>query len=899
MTTIPVNGDAVGKVIPWHTLSIEEVLNKLNSTKLGITTKEATSRIRQFGYNELSEERPPRWIVIFLRQFRGTIIWVLIAASIISAILGEWIDSGAVLSILFLNAFLGSLQEHAAEKGIAALRALATPTARVLRDGVVAQIPVREIVPGDIVELEAGDLIPADLRLVEVASVQVVESALTGESEAVSKQLDANSSKGAALADRQCMLFMGTLVATGIARGVVTATGMNTEVGAIARLLNAQHVQLSTPLQEKMERFGYILIRVALGIVALLFLIGIFRGLPIKELFLTVVSLAIAAVPEGLPAVVTIALGLGVRRMARRGALIRKLYAVETLGSTDVICTDKTGTLTLGHMTARRLFVDGATLELSGEGYNPTGELKQLGAVAPRVESMRLYAEALLGCSSASVVKNEEGQWSAIGDPTEAALVVAAAKAGVDRREFEAANSRVSEFPFDGDRKRRTVIRKSPSGLRAYTNGAPETLLPYCNMYLRDGIPVAMPEEVRHGLEEKNRELASLGFRIIGSASRNIEGDSLPATNDEAECQLTFIGFSALHDPPRLEAQEAIKRCKDAGIRVVMITGDQPRTALSIANTLGITSQASDVLSGPELEQMDDDALFKKVESVAIYARVTATHKLRIVKAWQAHGATVAMTGDGVNDAPALHGADIGIAMGRSGTEVAKQVSAMIITDDNFSTIVVAVEQGRGVFTNIRKTVQYLLAGNFGELLFMMTCIAGGLAIPLRPIHLLWINLVTDGLPALCLAADPISRSVMSRKPSARNKLVDREFILGVLIAGGMTALVTLLVYVWALNANPAFAQTYAFTTLVFCELARSFGARSEREPIWSFSPLSNLRLLIVVVATFAIQIWSHHSAVLATVFQTKMLNLNECLILIAIGLVPLAVLELTKLIRR
>lgn len=889
----------IDRIVPWHTLAVAEVFSRLESNESGLSSTEAALRLERFGANELREERAPSWVKIFLRQFQGPIIWILIGAAIIAALLGDWLDSSAVMAIMLLNAILGSLQEHSAEKAIVALRALATPTARVLRDGAVVQLPARVLVPGDVIQLEAGDLVPADACVLNAASVRVVESALTGESEPVSKVSAVVPSEKAPLAERTNMLFMGTLVATGMARAVVTSTGMTTEVGSIASLLQTEPQQTKTPLQEKMESFGRVLIRTALGIVILLFLVGIIRGLPINELFLTVVSLAVAAVPEGLPAVTTIALGLGVRRMARQGALIRKLHAVETLGSTNVICTDKTGTLTVGQMTTRRLFVDGATFELSGEGYSPLGEMKQIGSATVPRQSIQLLADTLLGCSSATISNRDGGQWSAIGDPTEAALVVAAMKMGVDQQAFEAANPRVIDFPFDSDRKRKTVIRRNQKGLRAYTNGAPETLLACCTAYVRDGSPVAMAQEAKRYLQEINLELASLGFRVISSAYRDFAAHCPPQDIQDAEQKLTFVGFNALYDPPRSDVHEAVKQCMNAGIRVIMITGDQPRTALSIANTLNIASKTSEVLTGLELDEMNDDALFEKVASVAIYARVTAAHKLRIVRAWQAHGAIVAMTGDGVNDAPALHGADIGVAMGRGGTEVAKQASVMVITDDNFSTIVAAVEQGRGVFANIRKSTQYLLAGNFGELLFMGACISGGVPIPLKPIHLLWINLVTDGLPALCLAADPLSPDVMSKKLDARHELVDKNFLIGVLLAGGTTALITLLVYLWALGADPATSQTYAFSMLVFCELTRSLGARSEHEPLWSLGLFSNIRLLLVVAATCIIQIWSHHSQALATVFQTEVLNLYECLILLVLGLIPLAVLEVVKVLRR
>lgn len=751
----------------WHTLAAAEVLAQFGSSAVGLSVPEAARRLTADGPNELAEGKSIGRLQILLSQFKSVIIWVLIAAGIISGVLGDSVDAIAILAIVVLNAGIGFYQEFSAEKSIAALKQMTAAQAKLRRGGQVVSIPASGIVAGDILALEAGDVVAADARLLEVAALQCIESALTGESEAVAKHAATLAASDVPLGDRENMVFMGTSVAAGTGLAVVVATAMRTELGRIAELIEEAGSEQATPLQRKLDAVGRILVWAALGIVGGLFGIGLLRGTAVGELVLTSISLAVAAVPEGLPAVVTVALSLGVLRMARRHALVRKLAAVETLGSTSVICTDKTGTLTVGEMTVRALYVAGHSYEVTGEGYGPDGEVRFEGTKADATHAIPLLALATvhLGCNNAHVARAGLA-WTVVGDPTEGALLAAGAKAGGDRERIERELPKYHQIPFDSDRKRSAVVRRMPDHtLRALINGAPDALLERCTgLYTSTGVR-PLTEQDRDHIREQASTLAKQALRVLGSAYRDLD-DGAPAsfTADVVEKDLIFVGLAGMQDPPRAESLEAIARCRAAGISVVMITGDHPHTAAAIAHEVGIVSDGPAV-TGTDLDIMSEADLQQRAPATGVYARVTAAHKLRIIRALQASDAVVAMTGDGVNDAPAIKGADIGIAMGRTGTEVTKQAADMIITDDNFATIVAAVEEGRGIYDNIRKTLQYLLAGNTGELLLMTIAVVAGLPAPLLPIHLLWINLVTDGLPALCLAADPIDPDVMKRRP--------------------------------------------------------------------------------------------------------------------------------------
>lgn len=888
----------------WHTLLVPETLSRLSTSVQGLSTAEAEKRLQQFGSNQLQEPHSIRPWRIAVRQFQSLLILLLVIAAIISGVLGDWIDCLVISAIVILNAALGFYQEFSAEKSIAALKKMTAPHAAVRRDAQSISIPAANIVPGDILVLDTGDIVAADARLIEANSLRCVESALTGESVPVDKRDALIEEEDVPLGDRENMVFMGTHVAGGNALAVVVATGMNTEIGHIAGLIQKADTEATTPLQQSLHQFGRVLVGASLGIVALLFIVGLFRGMDIVQVCMTSISLAVAAVPEGLPAVVTIALALGVLRMARRRALVRRLPSVETLGSTSVICTDKTGTLTIGEMTVRELYVDNDVFRVGGEGYSPEGEIFHGDkSITPKqAQHLIELANVLVGSNNASLTL-EEGRWKAMGDPTEGALLAAGHKAGRSKNQVELELPKRHEIPFDSDRKRRTVIRLLPDQrLRAFVNGAPEVLLQHCtHLYTSSGVR-SLVDSDRTAIAAQNREMAGRALRVIGSAYRDLEENQLPEplTPAAVERDLVFVGLAGMYDPPRAEAKTAVAKCRAAGIRVVMITGDHPHTALAVAQELGIASPTDFVIGGPELQRLSDEQLREKVAVTSVYARVSAEHKLRIIRAWKARNTIVAMTGDGVNDAPAVKAADVGIAMGRTGTEVTKQAADMIITDDNFVSIVAAVEEGRGVYDNIRKTLQYLLASNAGELLLMTAAILAGTPMPLLPIHLLWINLVTDGPPALCLAADPLDPDLMRRPPRSKTEtLSGGRFFKMVAVTGLLVAVVALLAFLFgAKHRSPDVARTYAFSVLVFSQLLLPFTFRSETNPIWRLQGSHNPKLLITIAASFAVQLWIFQSPALGRILKTATLSWAECALMFVVSAVPLFLLELRKVFR-
>jgi P-type Ca2+ transporter type 2C len=888
----------------WHYLSTRKVFEHINVTAEGLSTEEAKQRLQQYGPNVLREAEPIHPLTLLLSQFKSLVVWLLIGAGVISGLLGKWVDSVAILIIVVLNAVIGFFQEYKAERAIAALKKMTAPRAKIRRDGNVVMLPAVEIVPGDIIELAAGDLVAADARLLEAASLKCGEAALTGESDAVNKHTAALEQKEVPLGNRQNMIFMGTSIAAGTGRAVVTATGMETEFGRIAGLLQEASFDESTPLQKRLEAVGRLLVWAALGIVGVIFILGFLRRIPLFELFLTAVSLAVAAVPEGLPTVVTVALALGVQRMARRRALVRKLPAVETLGSTSVICTDKTGTLTVGEMTVRVLYTTEQSFTVTGEGYGPNGEILLNGAAPENqpAEQLRALLTLLVGCNGAHL-SNEGKKWTVIGDPTEGALLTAGLKSGLEQSAIEMQFPRVREYPFDSDRKRMTVLRKLADGrLQAMVKGAPDILLQRCTHILSAGGVRPISARDVQQVSTKLAEMTESALRVLAAAYREVEAEKIKdAEADSIERGLTFVGLAGMYDPPRSEARAAVSRCHSAGIRVVLITGDHQQTAMAVARELGIARASAVALTGLELDHLSDTDLRRRVTEVAVYARVSAAHKLRIVRAWKAVGAVIAMTGDGVNDAPAIKGADIGIAMGKSGTEVTKEASDMVITDDNFASIAAAVEQGRGVYDNIRKTLQYLLAGNLGELLLITASVMVGWPIPLLPVHLLWINLVTDGLPALALATDPIDPEVMKRPPRQRDEsIMNRKFLTTMILTAMLTAGVSLAVYFYGLQYRGLdTARTFAFATLVYAEILRSFGARSETKTVWEAGLRSNLKLILIAAPALLFQLWTHHNSTLGSFLKSTEISWTESFTLMAVGAIPLIVLEIIKVIRR
>jgi len=895
---------AVDEKIAWHARETADVLTAVDSAIHGLEGKEAARRLAADGPNELKEEKRANPLYILLNQFKSVLIWILVAACVLSILLGETFDALVILTIILFNTLIGFAQELKAENSIAELKKIAAPHAKVYRDGMIASIPAAGIVVGDVLVFEAGDLIAADGRILQTVALKCDESALTGESVPVDKNPEAIAQAEVALGDRKNAVFMGTSVAAGSGSAVIVSVGMDTELGRIALLLQEVVEAKKTPLQEDLDSFGRILVWVTLGIVACTFGLGLVRGIEFLDLLMTSISLAIAAVPEGMSVVVTVALALGVLGMARRHALVRKLPSVEILGSTGVICTDKTGTLTAGKMTVRVLHAAGRSFQVSGDGYGPDGEASFAGKPvnASMFVPLGELATVLMACNNSRLV-DDNGIWKVIGDPTEGALLAAARKTGIVRERIEEDMPKHFEIPFDSDRKRRTIVRKMSDGrLKAFINGAPDVLMPLCAKILAEDGVRPMTDDDRRQVLAQNTAMAKQALRVLGSAYRELDAglsDGLDAENVERD--LVFVGLSGMYDPPRKEAKDAIARCVAAGIRVVMITGDHPETAIAVARELGIASGGDRTVTGLELDKTSDDELRRRIREISVYARVTAGNKLRIIRAWKAERVTVAMTGDGVNDAPAIKEADIGIAMGTSGTGVTKQAADMIITDDNFATIVTAVEEGRGIYDNIRKTLQYLLAGNVGEITIMAAAVLIGMPVPLLPIHLLWINLVTDGPPALCLAGDPIDPGVMTSPPrDSSEKLANGEFLLTMIVTGFLTAAAAFAVYWYMLGRGTvAAARTYTFAVLVFAELLRSFGARSAATPVWKIPFFSNGKLVATVCASIALQVWSQHSGFLGRFLKTTGVSFFDGFLLLAIGALPFVILEIWKTARQ
>jgi Ca2+-transporting ATPase len=905
----------------WHTSEVEEVLNALGTHAVsGLSDEEAARGLAESGPNELEDRGTKRPWVILWEQFTEVMIVILIVAAVVSAFLGDYEDAIAIAAIVVLNAALGYTQEYRAERAMAALKRLSAPHVRVRREGHVREISASELVPGDVVLLEAGNLVPADGRLLEVANLRVQESALTGESEPVDKDPAALEEEDTPLGERAGMVYSSTVVASGRGLFVVTETGMATELGKIAAMIQAADSE-QTPLQRRMNQVGKVLALAALAIVGVVFVLGLLRGEDLEVMFLTAVSLAVAAVPEGLPAVVTIALALGAQRMLRRHALIRKLPAVETLGSVTVICSDKTGTLTENRMTATVLDVADHTVELAG-GSLTSSQPGSDGGPQPAAGEDPAVTLLLAGgtlCNDALLEEGEDDGFRAIGDPTEGALVVAAAREGMKKPELEASLPRIREVPFDSRRKRMTTVHEvvSPSGPEtwetlislsngggdgapyvAFTKGAVDSLLEISShVWSGDGRVEALGEEWRERISAANERLAEDGIRVLGVGLRRLQG--LDGPGDELERDLTFVGMVGMIDPPRPEAKDAVETCKQAGIRPIMITGDHPLTAGYIATELGIVEDRR-ILVGRDLANISGDELKGLVEEVPVYARVSPENKLSIVEALQEKGHIVAMTGDGVNDAPALKKADIGVAMGVTGTDVSKEAADMVLSDDNFATIVAAVEQGRVIYDNIRKFIKYLLTSNSGEILVMLMGPFVGLGLPLVPLQILWINLVTDGLPALAVSAEPAERGTMRRPPRPPGEsLFARGLGRHILWVGALMALVSLATGLWYSQVEPEIWQTMLFTTLTLSQLAHVMAIRSGDESLFSVGLLSNKPLLGAVAITFVLQLVAIYTSFFQELLETEALPLADLAIAVALSTIIFWAVEVEKWLTR
>ena len=955
--------------ISWYSKSAEDVLSELQTQfHEGLSSDEAAQRLEKVGPNQLVEAPRPTFMQLVLNQFKDFIIILLIVAAVISALLGEYIDAGAIMLIVILNAVLAVIQESRAEQALAALKKMAAPEAQVMRDGHRVSIPTHDLVPGDIVFLEAGYYVPADIRLIEAINLKVEEAALTGESMPVEKNAAVTFDKDIPIGDRRNTAFMGTVVSYGRGRGVVTSTGMTTQLGLIATMLQSVEEE-ETPLQKRLAQLGKLLGYAALAVCALVFLVGFIRALgstdltflemfstkegleKVIELFMIAVSLAIAAVPEGLPAVVTISLALGMREMVQRHALIRRLSSVETLGSATVICSDKTGTLTQNEMTVTKIWVDGQFFDITGTGYQPVGEFQVDG----KTVNIREYPAALTTLwvgvlnNDAQLEKIEEngGTYHIIGDPTEGSLLVAAAKADILPETMGQLYPRENEIPFDSTRKRMVTIHGirdlrpdlAPGTLaqhgEEYTiavKGAPDVVLNLCNRYqaMSDKEAHPLDEEARKRILDANDAMTKQALRVLGVAYRVIPAMPSEVNSDDLEKDLIFVGLIGMIDPARKEVKPALATAREAGIRTIMITGDYPNTARAIAEQIGLLRPGHGVMTGSQMNELDDDAMRREVMHTDVFARVSPEHKMRIVDALRYNQQVVAMTGDGVNDAPAIKAADIGVAMGITGTDVAKGTADMVLTDDNYASIVSAIEQGRIIYANIRKFVYFLLSSNVAEIMIIFLATLAGTPMPLTAIQLLWLNLLTDGAPALALAMEKGDPDAMQRPPRPTNEpiingpmqagigvqtVLQTGAVLGAFAIGliwelaahghpipeGMTALGHILSFKnWDLVGEEVrTAETMAFVTLSLCELFRAYTVRSERASIFQLGVFSNKWMQYAVALSIVLIMLVVNVPFLQTVFETHFLTLREWGTVLGMSLIPAVGEEIYKFFLR
>lgn len=881
---------SVEQQLHWHTIPSEEALRLTGSTPAGLSRQEAALRLSKHGANELEAEGGARWPAVLASQFKSVLIVILLLAAGLSVLLGDWVESVAIIVIVLMSVILGFVQEYRAERAIDALRRMSAPSAEVLRDGQEVRIKASELVPGDLILLKAGDVVPADARLVEVVNLQADESALTGESVPVEKQSIALDDKGLALGDQVNILFSGTFVTYGRGRAVVVATGMSTELGKITGLVKSVRRE-QTPLQEQLNRLARWLGVFALLVIGLITLTGLQREQSLFDMFLFGIALAVAVVPEALPAVVTISLALGVQRMARRNALVRQLPAVETLGSTSVICADKTGTLTRNEMTARRIYSMGREVTISGRGYAPEGDFKEAGCKIDAHAELSLLLQAC-ALSTDAILTQQDQRWIMQGDPTEGALVVAAAKAGITRRELDKQYPRVAEVPFEAATRRMATLHQHSGATFAFVKGAPEVILAASTRFLGAGGETDMDDAARQQILNAARGMADDALRVIALARR------MDATVENCGSDLLFLGLVGMSDPPRAEAKAAVATCRSAGIRPIMMTGDHPDTARAVARELDMLGHGR-VLTGSDLNDMDDAALTGQVAEIDVYARVDPSHKLRVIEAWQKRGEVVAMTGDGVNDAPALKRADVGVAMGLRGTDVSRAAAAMTLTDDNFASIVGAVEEGRVIFANIRKYLMYLLSSNIGEIGLIAGATLAGLPLPLTAVQILYINLATDGFPALALSVDPPEEDLMKRSPRRREEgTFSRAAVILMLTGGLWSTFVNLGLFSWALGSGRGLAEamTMTFVSLVLIQFFKAYSFRSQTLSIFR-RPFANRWLNIAIVWELLLLSIIVYLPVLHKPFGTFSLTASDWVIVAALAATVIPVLELAKLL--
>lgn len=881
----------------WYQLTRERIEKRLSvSEQKGLHEKQISKRQKDFGRNELEGEKQVSKLLLFIRQFQDFMVMILLAATLIAGLLGEYVDAIAIMVIVFINGFIGFFQEQKAEKSLDKLKELASPKADVKRDGKWEKVPSKDVVVGDIVRMSSGERVPADVRIIHTSNFETEESALTGESLPVMKHAHPIQAQHLTPQDQVNMAFMGTLATKGHAKGIVVATGMDTVMGQIASLMVTTKRTI-TPLESKLQELGKILIVVAFILTALVVGIGIYQGHAIYNMFLSGVSLAVAAIPEGLPAIVTVALSLGVQRMIRKKAVVRKLSAVETLGSASVICSDKTGTMTENQMTVKELFINNQFVHVTGDGYDTAGDFllkdKRLTRKYPNLESLLLYG---LLCNNAQLMVTK-GKYFIDGDPTEGALLVSARKIGLHYATYDKYRI-LKEIPFDSERKRMSVIVEDENNMQyMITKGAPEVLLPRCSYTMDENGRQLLKQQDKNEIEEAIDTMGEKALRTIAVGMKPLQKND-PADDTTLENEMTFVGMFGMMDPPRKEVKSAVKECAQAGIKTVMITGDHEKTARAVAENIGLLPPGGRVLNGSQLNQMSQDELEEVIDDVYVFSRVSPEHKLKIVNSLQDKGHVVAMTGDGVNDAPAIKASDIGISMGITGTDVTKEASSLVLMDDNFSTIKDAIQEGRNIYENIRKFIRYLLASNVGEILVMLFAILLAYPLPLVPVQILWVNLVTDGLPAMALGLDKPEKDVMQHKPrNPREGIFARGLGFKIVSRGILIGLVSLAAFIIAFQNNMdhlTYARTVAFTTLVMAQLIHVFDCRSEKS-IFARNPLQNVYLILAVLSSLALLLVVIYWKVLQPIFHTVPLGFADWILIIVLSVIPTVLLGYPK----
>lgn len=894
--------------IRWDRRSVQDVLQEFQiSLDAGLNTEQVSENQKKYGWNQLKEANKKTFLSKVADQFKDFLILILLAASVVSFSIGEKTDAMIIVAIVIINAMLGLYQEGKAEKAIEALQKLAAPNANVIRNGAPISVPAEQLVPGDVVVLETGDIVPADLRLVESHNLQIEEASLTGESVASEKRAEDICEEEVSLADRKNMAYASTILTYGRGKGVVVSTGHDTEIGKIAEVIQGYEEE-STPLQKKLARLGKQLGIIVLAVCVVVFVIGILQNLPMLDMFMTSVSLAVAAIPEGLPAIVTVVLSLGMGKMASKHAIVKKLPAVETLGTTTVICSDKTGTLTQNEMTVVKVFVDEHILDVEGEGYEADGRIchEKEEVDVETVPTLERLLEITLLANDAKLKRLENGKLGVMGDPTEGALITLANKWDMYSKDYEEAHPRKNELPFDSDRKMMTTfhenIEKNP--VVSFTKGAPDVVLSRCSYWEKNNEIVELNEELREKISEVNQKFSKNALRVLALAYRSFEKMPEEITVDEIEKEMIFVGLVGMIDPARAEAKEAIKLCKHAGIIPVMITGDYKETAFAIGQQLGMVEDISQAMMGTELEQYNAEQMREIVKDKRVYARVSPEHKVKIVTALKENGNIVAMTGDGVNDALAIKKADIGIAMGITGTDVAKNTAEVILTDDNFASIVDAVQEGRIIYSNIKKFVSFLLSCNIGEILIVLVSILMKLPVPLLPIQLLWLNLVTDSFPALALGVEKGDEDIMNQPPrDPQEPILDKKTSIRITVQSIAITIATIGAYQYGLHHFTEHslegARTIAFVTLILAELLRSYSARSESHTVMSIGMFSNRALTLGTVFSLFMTLIVVYIPFMRTLFHTVFLGAEEWSRIIPFALIPFIVGETYKLFHK